>query len=555
MKSCFKLENIVLAALFLAAGCLQVKYIFTEFNIDTEYAIATSWRMLKGDAMFIDMWEPHQTSAFLLTFIMNIYMRIFHDYAGIVLFINIAGVLIHTCITGILYINLKDKMEPLLVKFICILFWILHPKNYITPEFSNMIIWFSVLLLLSLFSYYNHPEKKSRLLLASLCLCLLILSYPSCLIVYLGVIALLFAFSKEKYKDIFIFSVSCAVQGIIYVGYFVYKIGFSKFAESINNIILGDSFHGTNRDIYGGLFKGIPDVLLWLGLCYLGGFILTKLMDKFRNNSSWAKGSAVCFLIFTVLVCVSDIFASIFFIDRYNTFAFAIYFIIFTGYFRKGIFLLNHTEKVFVLSAYGISAATYLAVCMLTNLSLIFSSQYLILAIVISFIPAMKLMKERGFGRLAYVLFGLIVFLFLFKGFLSIREVETRIVFGPARGIYTDYTTMDKHQRNVADWIKYVEDGDSVLIVAENSVNSIGYLLGNTKVSTHSTMCAPTYNEILLKYWETHPEKYPDVIAVECWQGELKVDRDSWMMQWIESSYQPYSYQNGFYYRFYRLKD
>ena len=53
--------NIILVSLsFLAL----LKSIFISFDIDEGYAIAQSYRLLKGDRLFAQMWEPHQLSAF-----------------------------------------------------------------------------------------------------------------------------------------------------------------------------------------------------------------------------------------------------------------------------------------------------------------------------------------------------------------------------------------------------------------------------------------------------------------------------------------------------------
>lgn len=55
--------------LVLGAVIVNVKKIFTDFMIDSEYAVALSYRLARGDEMFTQMWEPHQTSAFLGAFL------------------------------------------------------------------------------------------------------------------------------------------------------------------------------------------------------------------------------------------------------------------------------------------------------------------------------------------------------------------------------------------------------------------------------------------------------------------------------------------------------
>ena len=66
-----------------------------------------------------------------------------------------------------------------------------------------------------------------------------------------------------------------------------------------------------------------------------------------------------------------------------------------------------------------------------------------------------------------------------------------------------------------------------------------------------STICTPTYDEKLLKYWEQNPQKYPNVVVVSCWFGELKVAEDSWIMQWLETEFRADTVIDGQYYRYY----
>lgn len=70
--------------LLLAASLIAtVKIIFFGFDIDEQYAVSMAYRLVQGDRMFLEMWEPHQTSAFFSAAFLGIYVHIFHtlDYA------------------------------------------------------------------------------------------------------------------------------------------------------------------------------------------------------------------------------------------------------------------------------------------------------------------------------------------------------------------------------------------------------------------------------------------------------------------------------------------
>ena len=57
----FEKLKIVLIVLSIFAA---VKMLFFAFGLDEEYQLVMAYRKVKGDKLFLDMWEPHQSSAF-----------------------------------------------------------------------------------------------------------------------------------------------------------------------------------------------------------------------------------------------------------------------------------------------------------------------------------------------------------------------------------------------------------------------------------------------------------------------------------------------------------
>ena len=47
------------------------KMIFFAVGLDEEYQLVMSYRNVRGDRLFLDMWEPHQSSAFLCALLMK----------------------------------------------------------------------------------------------------------------------------------------------------------------------------------------------------------------------------------------------------------------------------------------------------------------------------------------------------------------------------------------------------------------------------------------------------------------------------------------------------
>ena len=57
------IEKIILALLGLLALAALVRTMFLGLEIDEEYALSLSFRLVRGDRLFYSMWEPHQLAA------------------------------------------------------------------------------------------------------------------------------------------------------------------------------------------------------------------------------------------------------------------------------------------------------------------------------------------------------------------------------------------------------------------------------------------------------------------------------------------------------------
>ena len=135
----------------------------------------------------------------------------------------------------------------------------------------------------------------------------------------------------------------------------------------------------------------------------------------------------------------------------------------------------------------------------------------------------------------------------------NLTMLQGIIKSGPTMGLITDYMGAYIGNSTLEEWPQHVQTGDHLLMVGGELMSTIGYLYGDTYVSVPSTICTPTFDDKILEYWEKNPDKFPDVIAVGCWYGNLLVEEDSWIMQWIENEYQPSTCEDGKYWRYYRI--
>ena len=59
-----KKKKYIVMLLLIGSFLAALKCIFVSLQMDEEYAVSMSYRLLLGDRLFTQIWDPHQTSAF-----------------------------------------------------------------------------------------------------------------------------------------------------------------------------------------------------------------------------------------------------------------------------------------------------------------------------------------------------------------------------------------------------------------------------------------------------------------------------------------------------------
>ena len=547
--------------LFIGAILVNIKSIFADFGIDMEYALVTSYRTLSGDQMFTEMWEPHQTSAFLVTFFMWIYHSIAGTWTGVVIFLHIVGALLGGCISFFVYKVLCERTDSVVAAIISIFLLTFRPKETVFPEFSNMQIGFSVLIFLCVLLFLEDQRRKRWLIAASIALSLQVLSYPSCLIVYFCVVFILWFYTEKRLVSISVFTVSCLIQGVCYILFFLRRMSIKQLFSCLQNIFNADVSHsGASRNIK-SYFIFFYEGVAWFSICVaavlLTIFIIVIYLKK--RGRIYEKRAVRNFglMILSVLVFVSEVVRVLIYRERLS------YIVLFPLLMLSGGALVKHCsskEKQVYMVGTILSGGSFLATLMLTNLEFMSTLSYFVLAVAVSFIPIYRWLQANKSANLLIIFCGLVI---MHRGlsvttldgeFSSLLDMRGIVESGPAAGIVNCYMGVYEIKCDMEDWEQHVMPGDNLLIVGPQ-LNSMSYMYKDVTISAPSVISTPTYDEMLLKYWEENPDKFPDVIAVSCWYGELHIGEDSWIYQWIQDEFQPSAYIDGRYWRFYRLEE
>lgn len=563
----------LLKLLLAAAVLVNIKSIFCDFDVDGQYATVMSWRMLRGDHMFLDMWEPHQTSAFLTTFLMWIFVKVTGSVNGVILWLHTAGVLLHGTITWLLWLFLRDRADRRAAALMCIFFLAARPKDMVYPEFSNMQLWFSVLFFMCMVLHLEAAQKSGKkwLFVAALCLSAEVVAYPSCVAVAVGGIILLWVYSEDKWKDILVLMGTCAAAGFVYVGYFALRIGLPAFVQGLQNMISTDGSHQWgSRLSFVNYFGKFGESLLWIVVCFIitvALFFLIFFAERFlheekeRNaDAFWGSGQYFAFL-FSLVLLSTDVLRAL--VQGQRIAYGAIYVVL----IAVALWRFKHCGDALrrlVCVGMVISGCTFVATILLTNIDMLYTVMYLVLAVMVSFLPLAAVDTSQNplpGHRMGYrILIVFCIGILLRRGMMvktptglsRPMQLGGIVRSGPAKGIVMDYMGAFVINSTMEEWDNYVHDGDSILIVGSGGVSTLAYMYADTNISMSSTTCTPTYNEKILDYWAAHPEKYPDCVIVQCWYGELGVAEDSWIMKWITNEYSPAVSEDGAFWRYYR---
>lgn len=550
-----KKEKVIYRFIFVGVVLAAIKSIFTDTGFDNAYTVAMSYRHLGGDRMFKEMWEPHQTSIFFTDILMGIYHKIVPSYTGVMIYLQVCGTLLLALLGYLLYRLLRDYSGERIAKYAGLFFFIFRAKQTPFPDFANLQISFSVFLFLCVIKVMKDEQKWWFFVFAGMSLCLEVLSYPSAVITAFPIIIFILIKTEKKVRNVLIFSFTCISVGVVYVSYFAIKLGISSFVQSIKNIIFSDSHSGERIGLY-TYFSGIVVALMWLAVSYAISYIITKIVRAYKGNDFPHLPVWGIVLFFSELVML--LMQKKTGIDWNCTFyILPLFLIVISGIcgYKK---MTDEEKNIWILGVL-ISTSSFFATALLTDLGIITVVAYMVLGAVVSFIPLKYCGKHviifiATICALVTMHRGLVIWGYANRwGVWMVYDVEGIITEGPSIGIVCDYMRYYQTKCDIEDHRQYVGKDDTIFLVDYYVYDPIEFMLTDAKIGNFSTIDTPIYNETMLEYFNQNPEKYPTVVAVSCWYGNIQIDPNSWIMKWVDENYEVAG--DGRYWRYYRQRE
>ena len=336
--------------------------------------------------------------------------------------------------------------------------------------------------------------------------------------------------------------------------------------DTIHNILAIETSHSMSiAERFLWYFKDFGLILAVMVILYGISYGITRLLIIKKKSDKMQ----ICGLT-NVLFIVGMLFVSLYTIIRWQEYLRYTYAVVFPGVILAGIMcrcrIMSQEKRYFYLCGTVISVMQFVATLLLTNLAFVASLPYLLIAVMMAFLPLGEMFpiicKEKKISVFKTILVAVALIAVVFRGLYIIRpmsgdvapiyKIASVVKSGPAIGIVSEYMGPYMQNESIKEWEQYIEDGQSIYLIG-NSLDTLGYLYKDTEIAAPSLVPTPGYNETILKYWEQHPEKYPDVIIASCWYGEMQpyLEENEWMLQWIEEEYQPAYTVDGKYWRYY----
>lgn len=566
-----KTEKKIYRFYFALAIIACASFVFTNISYDAEYQLAMAYRMIKGDELITQMWEPHQTSAFLCAILMKLYMVITGTTTGIVLYIQMMGLLIRGGISIFLYKTMCAFTEEKPAQVAAVLYLLLSPKDLLVPEFSNMQLWFGTLMLLMLMQYLQQ-RRKFFLVLSAINLCLGIFSYPSFALSYIAVCMILIRYCERWKKDIRLFTGICAAIGGSFAIYLLVHIGPDMLISCLSSALALEPSHTVSLAAKAGShLLDILRVLAFLALIAGLGLLTEGLICRIGGNKEEGKKSfmAESGILISWYLLMAVFLINILSVKNRSGYSIPLLAIMLLGIWKRRE--LADREKCLYDSALYIGITHLAATMLLSDHPFLPAVPYMLITVCVSVMPLYRWFQRLGENSSIRrrFLWGMHLFLILvlFKSIYihtpisgrsqicSLSDDMALIRSGPAMGIITDEAGAAKQRDSMKEWKQYIHEGDTIWILGE-PVDTLGYLYEDVSVGAPTVMSTPTYNSKLLRYWEINPGKYPDVVILASGFGELQWDLsiNTWLISWLEKEYCAETIIDGNYWRYYFKK-
>ena len=558
MKNILKNKRFWKIICILAIIAYTLKNLFIGADTDEGYGIMAGYRLAMGDRLLLEMWEPHQTSAIFTAVFIRLFVMLTGGVDYLNLFLRIVFFPIQAGVSVFLYKTIRKtvpQIDETVAALMGLLYYMTTPKAIFIPEYSNLHNWFFALMVLCLLRYFEAKDSEGRrgerklryLVLAGIFMTCDVLAYPSMVLVFFGCLVFLFVQkSGKKWKEICAYVLPCVLSA---AAMFVYLLSYmtpQKMLEMAGEILGEGSHQMTVGEKLLGWGMSLGELALILLSALLASWGIRLFTEKILKKQlpKLLRTPGMLFLLMTFLIQTGFWLFSSFNAIYPQLPLMALSLVGGYVYLRR-----DKTEKLFY-ELLLLVFVNYFSVLLLSNWEPMLLVTYLIMGAEFGLVcVGCYWQKTVAWGKKALQILCLCLALgnafsytYLILGSQEYHASVIRNVRGINReglraGILTDYMTAYRYNNNLEVWPEAVPDGSTVLYVGPSQFYC---MLGEHKQASPDTICSMIYDERLLDYWETNPDRYPDVVVFESCYGDIALEgENNFIWNWLMEDFQP----------------
>lgn len=528
-KSVFARIEMLFIIGFGVAGLLAIlKTIFVSIDIDESYAISQAFRLVQGDKLLIDMWEPHQLSAYPTAFLLKLFVTITGSTDYSVIFLRVCGTFIHLLLAFALYRVIKPWTTSQISLFITFLHVNYLAKWIQTPEFEIMQYWLLISTAICLITYFQKGRGNGFLVLAGISMMLQLLNYPTMILLYpfymMGIFRI--AVVKHYKRQAFVITtLSALFSGLCVLFLLFYRQTLDELIENIG-YILADPSH-TEKSFCLRMREFLVEIgndMLLLLLVTAGAMFLVFIYHKLSHKELISRKKCLIQvgLLASVLLCLASMFGCLF--GNQNQFFLQerYLYIAILGFF---VYMSQRENKLIPQLLYWFmlipSVISVIASAGLTNMTLNVSYSRFFAGCIATFLLIITCYDKEEQRQIVFPVSFVVMSLLVCKLILirvtgclpvTIHAKLQQVQNGPLKGVFVleDYARI--YEEDLLLLNKYVSASDNLLIFGCESLLYVGC---DAQISAASVQGTSVFDEVFLEYFRLHPNKYPTIIAVD----------------------------------------
>ena len=240
----------------LAAVCalIMVRQIFVGLEIDEPYALALGFRLVQGDRLFAQMWEPHQLCSLPPALLVAAYLGITGTTTGLLVFVRAVLLACKAALSWAFYREFARDLGKSGAGLAALVLFLYTPKWFLGPDYIGQQFLFTVAAFLCFHHYVTRGFRRPWLVaVGAVFACLSFLAYPQSAaafpVLWLGLFLLGRRGGEPRFLGIprgaWVLLGTCAVCGGAFLAWALAGMGFdaAAFLQRVG-LILNDPQYG-----------------------------------------------------------------------------------------------------------------------------------------------------------------------------------------------------------------------------------------------------------------------------------------------------------------------